>query len=158
MKTDSLPFLLATVIAWTTLVPAEASARPSSPGSKQKIILNGFRMPSIGLEYRRNEFSWHVGLYPTIVSEKNASGKYATTWFSRVGMSWWPRNYLFVDASYLYGLNQAYRNDHGLILNPGLQYTFMDAVMLRLGVAVLASPDHPLKFNPTPGIGFGFDI
>jgi hypothetical protein len=134
-------------------------ARAESPAdtSKGKIIVNGFRMPSIGLEYRKSALSWHAGMYPTVVS-RDDKGAYENTWFARTGMTWWPLSFLFVDASYLYGIDKEYENDHAVMLNPGLQYVAMNLVVLRLGVSLLASSGHELKINPTPGIGLSFDL
>lgn len=152
MKTIAL--LFAALFISADLARAEAAATRISDS---KIIVNGFRMPSIGLEYRKAAFSWHAGMYCTVVS-KDADGENETTWFGRGGMTWWPLAFLFVDASYLYGLNHGYRNDHAVMLNPGLQYSFRETVLFRLGVAVLASPDHGLKINPTPGISLAFAL
>jgi hypothetical protein len=146
------------LLATSLVCAAFAQTEPSPTASpKGRITLNGFRMPSIGPEYRTGDFSWHAGMYPTIVS-KNDEGVSETTWFGRSGMTWWPLSFLFVDVSYLFGLNKDYRNDHGVILNPGLQYRFLDIVVLRLGVAALASPGHALKINPTPGVGLTFAL
>lgn len=166
MKTVSiLSKLPSTLFLCASLVLAEASdagdtagtaaARPSRP--ERQIILNGFRMPSIGLEFRNRSVSWHAGMYCTVVS-KDGGGENETTWFAKAGATWWPLSYLFVDLSGLYGLNKDYRNDPALMLNPGLQYAFRETVLFRLGVALLASPDHSVKINPTPGIGFAFSI
>jgi hypothetical protein len=131
------------------------AAKPSRP--ERQIILNGFRMPSIGLEFRNRTVSWHAGMYCTVVS-KDADGENETTWFAKAGATWWPLSYLFVDLSGLYGLNKDYRNDPALMLNPGLQYAFRETVLVRLGVALLASPEHSVKINPTPGIGLAFTL
>jgi hypothetical protein len=146
--------VFAAALSFASLVRADA---PDDSPSKGKLIINGFRMPSIGLEYRKSALSWHAGMYPTILSKDDA-GEYETTWFGRAGMTWWPLSFLFVDASYLYGLNKDYRKDHAVILNPGLQYIFLDTVVLRLGVAALASANHSVKINPTPGIGLSFAL
>jgi hypothetical protein len=131
------------------------AAKPSRP--ERQIILNGFRMPSIGLEYRNRSVSWHGGLYCTVVSRDKDGGN-ETTWFAKAGATWWPLPYLFLDLSGLYGLNKDYRDDPALMLNPGLQYAYRETVLFRLGVAVLASPDHAFKINPTPGVGIAFTL
>lgn len=146
--------LLASSLVCATYARAEPSPAAASKG---RITLNGFRMPSIGPEYRLGDFSWHAGMYPTIVS-KDDDGVNETTWFGRSGLTWWPLSFLFVDVSYLYGLNKDYRNDHAFIFNPGLQYRFLEIVVLRLGVAALASPGHEVRINPTPGAGLTFAL
>jgi len=150
---NKISILLAASLAFAALVRAESPTAPS----EGKLFINGFRMPSIGLEYQKHAFSWHGGMYCTVIS-KDDHGDNETTWFGRAGMTWWPLSFLFVDASYLYGLNKDYRGDHGFMVNPGLQYLFRNTVALRLGVAALVSPDHDLKINPTPGIGFGISL
>jgi hypothetical protein len=132
-----------------------AASKPARP--ERRIILNGFRMPSIGLEYRSRSVSWHAGMYCTVVS-KDRDGENETTWFAKAGATWWPLSYLFVDLSGLYGLNKGYRNDPAVMLNPGLQYAYRETVLFRLGVAVLASPDQAVKINPTPGISLAFAL
>lgn len=134
---------------------SSAAAKPDRP--ERQLILNGFRMPSIGLEFRNRSVSWHGGMYCTVVS-KDGNGENETTWFAKAGATWWPLPYLFVDLSGLYGLNKDYRNDPALMLNPGLQYAYRETVLLRLGVAALVSPDHAFKINPTPGISLAFAL
>lgn len=148
MKTTAL--LLSAALAALSLVPASASSEP-------RLYVNGFRAPSIGLEYQRKAWSFHGGMYCTVVS-KDDDGDNETTWFVRGGAAWWPWRFAFVDVSYLYGLNHDYRNDQALMVNPGLQGVFWDVLVLRIGVAVLASPDHDFKINPTPGISLAFSL
>lgn len=155
MKTISIPALL--LLASLASADAGHAAESKSSRPERQFILNGFRMPSIGLEYRNRSVSWHAGMYCTVIS-KDREGANETTWFYKAGATWWPLPFLFVDLSGLYGLNKGYRGDPALMLNPGLQYAFRETVLFRLGVALLASPDRSVKINPTPGISLAFAL
>ena len=55
-----LPALL--LFASPALADAGNAAESESSRPERQIILNGFRMPSIGLEYRNRSVSWHAGI------------------------------------------------------------------------------------------------
>ena len=74
VKTVSIYFILSKLSKLSKLIPAlllfaslaladsgdTAESKSSRP--ERQIILNGFRMPSIGLEYRNRSVSWHAGI------------------------------------------------------------------------------------------------
>ncbi|MBC7923720.1 MAG: DUF4386 domain-containing protein [Ferruginibacter sp.] len=166
LKTVFLLFALAPA------VPVQAQSegllgKRKGPGfAKYEVGINGFRNPSVGLEFRRRRFSVHAGYYPTIIS-KNEQGKNVTTSFIRTGLSYWflpiyakkhePSSF-YVSASYVRGLDRDWKNDGGLLSEAGFRWVIWKGLNLRLGVAVLTSPGRAIKVNPTPGIGWSFFI
>src|SRR5688572_21443249 len=79
--------------------------------SKHEVSINGFRNPSIGLEYRYKQVSVHAGYYTTAFE----SGVYTnfvktglTYWFLPVGKKENPSSF-FAGGSYLRGLTRDYK-------------------------------------------------
>ena len=126
----------------------------------QELSINGFRNPSIGLEYRYHLASVHAGYYPTNFE----SG--VTTTFIRTGLTLWllpvgkkdiPSSF-YVSTSYLRGLSRDYKNENALIADAGFRWMIWKGLHLRIGAAMLVAPGHTPKFNPTPGIGYAFQF
>ncbi|GAB2575956.1 hypothetical protein [Spirosoma areae] len=126
--------------------------------SRHEISINGFRNPSIGLEYRRSHISLHAGYYPTNFT----SG--VTTSFIRTGLTYWflpvgqqpnPSSF-YTSLSYVRGLNRDYEAKNGVMGEAGFRWMVWKGLNLRLGAAVLAAPGETLKLNPTPGISYSF--
>lgn len=131
--------------------------------STHEFSINGFRNPSVGLEYRYTSVSIHIGFYPTIVSTDN-NGQNETTSFIRAGISLWflpigdrvnPSSF-YASLSFVRGLNKKYEGDNGLLADAGFRWMAWEGLNLRLGAALLASPGHKPKINPTPGISYSF--
>lgn len=53
------------IIIFTTLLYLASEAFSQSRFPKNEISVNGFRNPSIGLEYRHQQISVHLGYYIT---------------------------------------------------------------------------------------------
>ena len=128
--------------------------------TSDKISINGFRNPSIGLEYQRGAFSVHGGYYITALE------KGVTTQFVKVGVTHWvfptdkkevPSSF-YVSASYLRGFNNDYKDENALGMEVGYRYTIIKGLNVRLGVIAIASPNQTLKINPTPGISYTFNL
>ena len=70
------------------VVAASTSTFSQSRFSKNELSINGFRNPSIGLEYRHQNVSFHAGYYITAF-ESGVTTKFikagATLWFLPVG-------------------------------------------------------------------------
>lgn len=143
------------------LVPAAKADEPNGPADGgHELAVNGFRSPSIGLEYRWRALSVHAGAYPTIV-EPGARGVSGTTWFLRTGarLDVWRvpltsagPSALFVDASWVRGLGDGWKD--GLMTEVGFRLRAWKGLEARLGVALLLSPDHRPRVNPTPGLSW----
>ncbi len=131
------------------------------PLPRHEVSINAFRNPSIGLEYRLRHVSGHVGYYPTIVSQ-DVTGKNVTTSFIRAGLTYWlwpvgrrenPSSF-YVSVSYVRGLDRDYEGDNGAMGEFGFRWFVWRGLNLRLGTALLVSPGHALKLNPTPGVSY----
>jgi hypothetical protein len=134
--------------------------------SSHEISVNGFRNPSVGLEYRYRRLSVHAGYYPTIISQ-NGEGANVTTSFIRTGLTYWflpiysnkkePSSF-YVSASYVRGLDRDWKGHNGLLSEAGFRWMVWKGLNIRLGVAVLTGANHETKVNPTPGVGWAFFI
>lgn len=149
MKNLSMLFLL-------VVITSTAFAQSRFP--KNQLSINGFRNPSIGLEYQRKNVSVHAGYYPTNFT----SG--VTTEFIRTGLSYWflpvdkkeiPSSF-YVSASYLRGLTREYEDKNAFAFEAGFRWYVWKGINLRLGVIALTAKGQDLKINPTPGISYSF--
>ncbi len=126
----------------------------------RELSVNGFRNPSIGLEYRHGLVSAHAGWYLTNFE----SG--VTTQFVKTGLTWWllpvgkrevPSSF-YVGASYLRGLTRDYEGTNALGLETGFRWMIWRGLQLRIGAIVLLAPNQPAKLNPTPGLSYSFNL
>ncbi|RAJ08939.1 hypothetical protein [Arenibacter echinorum] len=125
---------------------------------ENQLSINGFRNPSIGLEYQRNQFSIHAGYYPTNFE----SG--VTTEFLKAGITYW---FLPVDEkeipssfygglSYLRGTTRVYKDENALGVEAGFRWYVWKGLNFRIGVIALTAEGKDLKINPTPSISYSF--
>ncbi|AUD00530.1 hypothetical protein [Spirosoma pollinicola] len=126
--------------------------------SRNELSINGFRNPSIGLEYRRSHVSVRAGYYPTRFTPG------ITTSFIRTGLTYWflpvgqkanPSSF-YASASYVRGMDREYEGKNGLMGEVGFRWMVWKGLNLRIGAAVLTAPGEDLKVNPTPGISYSF--
>lgn len=140
------------------LIATAAVAQSRFP--KNTITINGFRNPSIGLEYQRKQASIHAGYYLTNFE----SG--VTTQFLRAGVTYW---FLAVDnkeipssfyggVSYLRGLTREYKDKNALGIEAGFRWYLWKGLNLRIGVIAVSAKDQDLQINPTPGISYSFKL
>lgn len=125
---------------------------------KNLLSVNGFRNPSIGLEYQRNQFSVHAGYYPTnfesgVTTEFIKAG--VTYWFLPVGKKEIPSSF-YAGASYLRGMTRDYKDENALGLEAGFRWYVWKGLNFRLGIIALTSQGQDLKINPTPSISYSF--
>lgn len=127
---------------------------------KNQISINGFRNPSIGLEYQQKQVSIHAGYYLTNFT----SG--VTTEFLKAGVSYWflpndskemPSSF-YVGTSYLRGLTREYENSNAFAVETGYRWYVWEGLNLRLGIIVLAAKQQSLKINPTPSISYSINF
>lgn len=128
--------------------------------SKEELSFNGFRNPSIGLEYRKNQFSVHGGYYVTNFEEN------ITTRFYKVGGSYWffrkdfsfdqsgnPSSF-YIGASYGSGINLEYKGKDTFMMETGYKWYVWRGLNFRLGIIGLFANEESAKLNPTPSINY----
>ena len=146
---------------FATLLLLSASAVFSQTKfQKDELSLNGFRNPSIGLEYRHQRFSTHVGYYTTAFE----AGEYTN--FFKAGVTYWflpvdkkeiPSSF-YAGASYLRGLTRDYKGQNAVGIDAGFRWMVWKGLNVRLGAMAIAASGHDLKINPTPGISYAFKL
>lgn len=126
--------------------------------SSREVSINGFRSPSVGLEYRYQRFSFHAGYYPTAFKAGENTDFFKagiTTWFLPVGQKSNPSSF-YAGASYLRGFNRDYENKNALGVEAGFRWMIWKGLNFRIGAIAVAAPGESLKINPTPGISYSF--
>lgn len=146
-------------VSFITMLFNATFAQSSFP--KKQLSVNGFRNPSIGLEYQRSNVSIHAGYYVTNFE----SG--VTTEFFKTGLTYWvfpmelsksavaPSSF-YISGSYALGTSRAYKDKNAVIGEVGFRWFVWKGLNLRLGVAALSTEGQDLKINPTPGISYTF--
>lgn len=128
--------------------------------SGRELSVNGFRAPSIGMEYRVAAVSLHFGYYIT------AFDPGITTKFAKVGLSVWflssgkeplPSSF-YASVSFLRGLNLDYERDNAVSFETGYRWMAWKGLNFRLGAIAVVSPGHTLKINPTPAVGYSLKL
>lgn len=126
--------------------------------STNELSINGFRNPSIGLEYRHQHVSVHAGYYTTAFK----SGEYTN--FVKTGLTYWflavdkkeiPSSF-YAGASYIRGLTRAYKNKNAVAMEAGFRWMIWEGLNFRIGAIAVASKGQDVKINPTPGISYSF--
>jgi hypothetical protein len=135
-----------------------ATAFSQSRFSRQVWSINGFRNPSIGLEYQYRQVSVHAGYYVTNFTTG------VTTQFVKTGLTYWflpvdkkeiPSSF-YAGASYLRGLNRDYKDKNALGLEAGFRWMIWKGLNFRIGAIAVTAKGQDLKINPTPGISYSF--
>ena len=126
--------------------------------SANEISLNGFRNPSIGLEYRHKNVSVHAGYYITAL-EAGITTKFIKAglsgWFLPVGKKKNPSSF-YAGVSYLRGINLEYNQENAFGLEAGFRWMVWKGLQFRLGGIALVAKGHKPKLNPTPSINYSF--
>lgn len=144
------------LLALILLITSTAFAQSKFP--KHQLSINGFRNPSIGVEYQQRNLSVHGGYYITNFT----SG--VTTEFLKTGLTYWflpvdkkeiPSSF-YAGASYLRGLTRDYKDKNAFAVEAGFRWSVWKGLNLRLGVIALTAEGQEVKINPTPGISYSF--
>ena len=142
------------------LLLVTGSAFSQSRFSKNELSVNGFRNPSVGLEFRHNQISFHAGYYPTAFESGETTNFFkagVTSWFLPVGKKENPSSF-YAGASYLRGFSRDYDGKNALGVEAGFRWMVWKGLNLRIGAIAVAAPGESLKINPTPGISYSFFI
>ncbi len=126
--------------------------------SKQELSINGFRNPSVGLEYRRGYLSVHAGYYPTAFESGVTTSFFKagfTGWFLPLGKRENPSSF-YGGVNYLRGFNRDYADKNAVGVEAGFRWMIWKGLNFRIGVIALAAKGEPLHVNPTPGISYSF--
>ncbi|TAE50008.1 MAG: hypothetical protein EAZ89_12980 [Bacteroidetes bacterium] len=144
-------FVFSLMICLAGLISAQQTRRFST----HELSINGFRNPSIGLEYRYRFVSVHGGLYLTnfVAGETTRFLKTgATFWFLPVGKRENPSSF-YLQLSYLRGLNRAYAKENAFSPDLGFRWMVWKGLNLRVGaVGVFGKGKSSILW--TPGIGY----
>lgn len=126
--------------------------------SKNELSINGFRNPSIGVEYRHQQVSVHAGYYITAF-DAGVTTKFikvgATAWFLPIGKKENPSSF-YAGASYLRGINLDYKDANAVGVEAGFRWMIWKGLNFRIGAIGLKAKGHDVKINPTPGISYSF--
>jgi len=140
------------------LILVSTSAFSQQRFSKNELSINGFRNPSIGVEYRHQHISVHGGYYVTNFT-RNTTTRFVkvgvTYWFLPVGKKENPSSF-YAGASYLRGLNREYDGKNAVAMEAGFRWMAWKGLNLRIGAIGVAAKGQTLKINPTPGISYSF--
>ena len=144
------------LLALLLLLSGAAFSQSKFP--EHQLSINGFRNPSIGLEYQQRQMSFHAGYYITNFT----SG--VTTSFVKTGLTYWflpvdkkeiPSSF-YAGASYMRGLSKEYKNKNAVAAEAGFRWYVWKGLNVRIGVIALAAKGQDVKINPTPGISYSF--
>lgn len=126
--------------------------------SKTELSINGFRNPSIGLEFRYQQVSIHGGLYLTNFK----SGE--TTQFLKAGLTYWflplgqkenPSSF-YLQLSYLRGLNRAYEERNAFSPDFGFRWMATKGLNFRVGIVGVYGEGQKPSILWTPGVSYSF--
>ena len=146
------------VMITALLLMSAGAAFCQSKFPTNEFSINGFRNPSIGLEYHRRQVSVHAGYYTTAFKK----GEYtnfiktgATYWFAPVDNKEIPSSF-YAGASYLRGLTRNYKDKNAVAVEAGFRWMIWKGFNFRIGAIALAASGEDVKINPTPGISYSF--
>lgn len=143
-----------------SMVLSSGSVFSQSRLSENEFSINGFRNPSVGLEFRHRQLSYHGGYYPTAFKAGETTSFLklgVTSWFLPVGKKENPSSF-YAGASYLRGLSRDYDGMNAVGVEAGFRWMVWKGLNFRIGVIGVAAPGKTLRINPTPGISYSFFI
>ncbi|MDX1930964.1 MAG: hypothetical protein SFU56_00005 [Capsulimonadales bacterium] len=154
---------IATIAIFRPTVALAQEAEPTdkvAPRPLRTLYVNGFRAPSIGLEYRENAFSVHSGFYTTILSKTDSKEKRSTN-FIKTGVTYYfagnRAREMYLSVAHVRGLTDGWKKD-GAFFEYGTRWQIGKRLEFRLGAGVLAVPGRSARLNPTPGLSFALPL
>lgn len=146
------------ILVFAGLLLATATLTAQNRFSKNEFSINGFRNPSIGLEYRYRHVSVHGGLYLTAFKSGETTRFVKTgltLWFLPVGKKENPSSF-YLQMSYLRGLNRAYKDQNAFSPDLGFRWMIWKGLNLRVGIVGVVAEGHKPSILWTPGISYSF--
>lgn len=126
--------------------------------SPKEFSINGYRNPSVGIEYRVRQVSMHAGYYPSNFKADETTDFFkvgATFWFLPVGKKENPSSF-YAGANYLRGMTNDYKGKDALGMEGGFRWMVWKGLNVRVGVIAVAGAGESLKLNPASGISYSF--
>lgn len=126
--------------------------------SANELSINGFRSPSMGIEYRYRSLSLHTGYYITAFNGGETTRFIKTgitAWFLPTGKKENPSSF-YAGVSYLRGLNRDYKQQNALGVETGYRWMIWKGLNARIGVTGVTAKGHSTKINPASGISYSF--
>ena len=142
------------------LIVAATAAFSQSKFSNNELSVNGFRNPSIGIEYRIGQSSAHAGYYTTAFKKSEYTNFVKvgyTFWFFPSGKGELPSAF-YSGASYMRGLNRDYQGKDAMGVELGYRWMVWKGLNLRIGAIGVTAKDLSFKISPTPGISYSFKL
>ena len=144
------------VITTMIVLLLASNTQAQSRFSTKELSINGFRNPSIGVEFRLKQMSVHAGYYPTAFRAGENTNFFkagVSFWFLPVGKKENPSSF-YAGANYLRGFTRDYENKNALGIEAGFRWMVWKGLNVRLGGIAVAAKGESLKINPTPGISY----
>jgi len=144
------------IITTIAMVSLLGSAQAQSRFPKHELSINGFRNPSVGVEYHMNQMSVHAGYYPTAFKSGENTSFFkagATFWFLPVGKKKIPSSF-YAGANYLRGFNRDFKDKNALGLEAGFRWMVWKGLNLRIGAIGVTAKGQGFRVNPTPGVSY----
>lgn len=149
-------YILTSTLLLLTFIPVFSQTKFPT----HQISINGFRNPSIGLEYQYNKTSIHAGYYVSNF-EKDVTTEFfkvgITEWFLPFGNKEQPSSF-YSGASYIRGMTGDYKKTNSLGIETGVRWYAWKGLNFRLGVIALVSKNKDTKINPTPSISYSIKL
>lgn len=126
--------------------------------SRQELSINGYRNPSVGLEYRYGPVSVHAGYYPTALEAGENTNFFktgVTAWFLPIGQRQNPSSF-YAGINYLRGYTRDYKGKNAMGMEAGFRWMAWKGLNVRIGIIAVASEGQSLKVNPASGISYSF--
>src|SRR5262249_15951771 len=126
--------------------------------SSKEFSINGYRNPSVGLEFRLRQVSLHAGYYPSnfkagVTTDFFKAG--TTVWFLPVGKKENPSSF-YAAVDYLTGLSFDYKDKNALGMETGFRWMIRKGLNLRVGAIVVTGAGQGPKLNPTSALSYSF--
>lgn len=142
--------VFALIIAGTALAQGRFSSKEFS--------INGYRNPSVGVEFRIRQISLHAGYYPSnfeagVTTDFFKAG--TTIWFLPVGKKENPSSF-YAGADYLRGLSFDYKQKNAVGVEAGFRWMIWKGLNLRVGAIMVNGAGQGPKFNPTSALSYSF--